>query len=121
MLSAISVRYYKIYELKNSVPAFDALNGIFLLTNLKIKDIIISQVKCSNAFLKLFLQVDYNVVMQILRYMVFIWEDYEKRENGKTKGISKTKQFKKLVHRFLINYTIYLPISSIAQIQKSSA
>ena len=39
-------------------------------------------------------QVDYNVVMQILRYMVFIWEDYEKRENGKTKGISKTKQFK---------------------------
>ena len=22
--------------------------------------------------------VDYNVVMQILRYMVFIWEDYEK-------------------------------------------
>ena len=38
--------------------------------------------------------VDYNVVMQILRYMVFIWEDYEKKENGRTKGISKKKQFK---------------------------
>ena len=22
--------------------------------------------------------VDYNVVMQVFRYMVFIWEDYEK-------------------------------------------
>ena len=32
--------------------------------------------------------------MQILRYMVYIWEDYEKRENGKAKGVSKTKQFK---------------------------
>ena len=39
-------------------------------------------------------KVDYNVVMQVLRYMVYIWEDYEKRENGKTKGVSKTKQFK---------------------------
>lgn len=23
-------------------------------------------------------QVDYNVIMQVLRYMVYIWEDYEK-------------------------------------------
>ena len=26
-------------------------------------------------------KVDYNVVMQVLRYMVYIWEDYERREN----------------------------------------
>ena len=38
--------------------------------------------------------VDYNVVMQILRYMVYIWEDYEKQLNAKHKGISKTKSFK---------------------------
>lgn len=37
--------------------------------------------------------VDYNVVMQILRYMVFIWEDYEKEMEKKQKGISRTKQF----------------------------
>ena len=39
-------------------------------------------------------KVDYNVVMQILRYMVYIWEDYEKKENERTKAISKKKQFK---------------------------
>lgn len=38
--------------------------------------------------------VDYNVVMQILRYMVYIWEDYEKRCNKMQPGISKTKSFK---------------------------
>ncbi len=38
--------------------------------------------------------VDYNVVMQILRYMVFIWEDYEKRQERKRKGISRTKGFR---------------------------
>jgi len=39
-------------------------------------------------------QVDYNVVMQILRYMVFIWEDYEKEQERENKGIIKTKGFK---------------------------
>ena len=39
-------------------------------------------------------KVDYNVVMQILRYVVFIWEDYEKERNRKQEGISKTKGFK---------------------------
>ena len=38
--------------------------------------------------------VDYNVVMQILRYMVFIWEDYEKEMERQHKGISRTKEFK---------------------------
>lgn len=38
--------------------------------------------------------VDYNVVMQILRYMVFIWEDYEKEMERQHRGISKTKSFK---------------------------
>lgn len=38
--------------------------------------------------------VDYNVVMQILRYMVFIWEDYEKEMERQRKGISRTKEFK---------------------------
>ena len=38
--------------------------------------------------------VDYNVIMQVLRYMVFIWEDYEKRQEKKFKGVSKLKSFK---------------------------
>lgn len=38
--------------------------------------------------------VDYNVVMQLLRYIVFIWEDYEKEQNKEHQGISKTKGFR---------------------------
>lgn len=38
--------------------------------------------------------VDYNVIMQVLRYMVCIWEDYEKEMERQHKGISKTKNFK---------------------------
>lgn len=38
--------------------------------------------------------VDYNVVMQVLRYMVFIWEDYEREMNRKQEGISRTKGFR---------------------------
>lgn len=39
-------------------------------------------------------KVDYNVSMQLLRYMVYIWEDYEKEMEKQHKGISKTKDFK---------------------------
>ena len=39
-------------------------------------------------------QVDYNVTMQILRYMVYIWEEYEKEMEKKQAGISKTKGFR---------------------------
>ncbi len=39
-------------------------------------------------------QVDYNVVMQILRYMVFVWEDYEKEMEKKQNGISRTEGFR---------------------------
>ena len=38
--------------------------------------------------------VDYNVIMQVFRYMVFIWEAYEKEMEKKCPGISKTKEFK---------------------------
>lgn len=38
--------------------------------------------------------VDYNVVMQILRYMVYIWEDYANQQDSIQKGISATKSFK---------------------------
>lgn len=38
--------------------------------------------------------VDYNVVMQLLRYMVYIWEDYEREMEKAHPGISKTKGFK---------------------------
>ncbi|WP_024866213.1 Rpn family recombination-promoting nuclease/putative transposase [Butyrivibrio sp. FCS014] len=38
--------------------------------------------------------VEYNVVMQILRYMVYIWEDYEKQMETLHPGISHTKGFK---------------------------
>ena len=37
--------------------------------------------------------VDYNVVMQVFRYMVFIWEDYEKEMEKQQPGISKTRDF----------------------------
>lgn len=39
-------------------------------------------------------QVDYNVVMQILRYIIYIWEDYEKEQEKLHPGISKTKGFR---------------------------
>lgn len=39
-------------------------------------------------------KVDYNVSMQLLRYMVYIWEDYEKEMERQQQGISKTKGFK---------------------------
>lgn len=39
-------------------------------------------------------QVEYNVSMQMLRYMVYIWEDYEKEMERKQRGISKTKDFR---------------------------
>ena len=39
-------------------------------------------------------QVDYNVTMQILRYMVYIWEEYEKEMEKKHPGISRTKGFR---------------------------
>lgn len=39
-------------------------------------------------------KVDYNVSMQLLRYMVYIWEDYEKEMERQHKGISRTKGFR---------------------------
>jgi len=39
-------------------------------------------------------QVDYNVCMQVLRYMVFIWEDYARQKEKLHKGISKSKDFR---------------------------
>ena len=38
--------------------------------------------------------VDYNVTMQLLRYMVYIWEDYEKEQDRLHEGISKTRDFR---------------------------
>ena len=38
--------------------------------------------------------VDYNVIMQVLRYMVYIWEDYEKQQNKENDRISGAKNFK---------------------------
>lgn len=38
--------------------------------------------------------VDYNIVMQIFRYMVFIWEDYEREMERQHAGISRTKDFR---------------------------
>ncbi|MCI9297965.1 MAG: Rpn family recombination-promoting nuclease/putative transposase [Lachnospiraceae bacterium] len=39
-------------------------------------------------------KVEYNVIMQVLRYVIYIWEDYEKEMNEKFPGISKRKDFK---------------------------
>ena len=39
-------------------------------------------------------KVDYNVSMQLLRYMVYIWEDYEREMERQHKGISRTKGFR---------------------------
>ncbi|MBR1643007.1 MAG: Rpn family recombination-promoting nuclease/putative transposase [Butyrivibrio sp.] len=38
--------------------------------------------------------VDYNVVMQILRYMVYIWEDFEKQSDQEKPFVSRSKEFK---------------------------
>ncbi|MCM1543172.1 MAG: Rpn family recombination-promoting nuclease/putative transposase [Blautia sp.] len=39
-------------------------------------------------------KVEYNVTMQIFRYMVYIWETYERDEEKLKKGISRQKDFK---------------------------
>lgn len=39
-------------------------------------------------------KVEYNVVMQLLRYMVHIWEDYEKEMDRVWPGISRRKEFR---------------------------
>lgn len=39
-------------------------------------------------------QIDYNVSMQIFRYMFFIWDTYEKEAEKLHKGISKQQNFK---------------------------
>lgn len=38
--------------------------------------------------------VDYNVSMQMLHYMSYIWEEYEKTMEAKKKGITKQKDFR---------------------------
>ena len=38
--------------------------------------------------------VEYNVCMQIFRYMVYIWESYEKEMDARHKGISHSKDFR---------------------------
>lgn len=38
-------------------------------------------------------QVEYNVIMQLFRYMVHIWEDYEKEMDKLHPGISRRKEF----------------------------
>lgn len=39
-------------------------------------------------------KVDYNVVMQVFRYMAFIWEDYENEQERQHPGCSRTKEFR---------------------------
>lgn len=39
-------------------------------------------------------KVEYNVAMQMLRYMVHIWEDYEKQMEKEHSGISNMKDFR---------------------------
>ena len=39
-------------------------------------------------------KVEYNVIMQLLRYMIHIWEDYEKEVEKKYPHISRRKGFK---------------------------
>jgi Putative transposase, YhgA-like. len=39
-------------------------------------------------------KVEYNVSMQILRYMVHIWEDYEKEMNAQNPKVSGRKDFR---------------------------
>ena len=39
-------------------------------------------------------KVEYNVAMQMLRYMIHIWEDYEKEMEKSHSGISNMKDFR---------------------------
>ncbi len=57
-------------------------------------------------------KTEYNIFMQIFRYMVYIWEAYEKEEEKKREGISKTKDFK---------YPLILPIVYYEGSQKWTA
>ena len=38
--------------------------------------------------------IDYNTIMQVFRYITFIWEDYEKEMEKVQAGISRTKGFR---------------------------
>ena len=37
--------------------------------------------------------IDYNMIMQVFRYIAFIWEDYEKEMEKANPGVSRTKGF----------------------------
>ena len=39
-------------------------------------------------------KVEYNVIMQVLRYMVYIWEDYEKEMERRHPDVSQRKDFR---------------------------
>ena len=39
-------------------------------------------------------QVDYDVAMQILRYMAVIWQDYARKQNEQREGASSRKNFR---------------------------
>ena len=39
-------------------------------------------------------KVEYNVIMQVLRYMVYIWEDYEKDMERRHPDVSQRKDFR---------------------------
>ena len=39
-------------------------------------------------------KIEYNLCMQIFRYMVYIWEDYEKKAEAIQEGITRQKNFK---------------------------
>lgn len=39
-------------------------------------------------------EIEYNVCMQIFRYMIYIWEDYEQEMEAIQEGITRRKDFK---------------------------
>lgn len=97
-------RYTKIPQLKN-VQAEDIEDVSSRFTHMFTEERdadVVKKIKIKNNEMPFYLisliehksNVEYNVVMQILRYIVYIWEDYEKKENAEREGISKTKDFK---------------------------
>ena len=68
-----------------------------ILTNSKVKDSggkIIFDEPILVALIEHKTEIDYNVCMQIFRYIAYIWEAYEKEMEQKYPGISKHKDFK---------------------------
>lgn len=89
----VSERYIPLYAPERNSDVVKKVN-ISRLVNLKNEENILDIPLYLISLLEHKTKVEYNITMQILRYMVYIWEDYEKEMEKKQPGITKKKAFR---------------------------